>query len=211
MLDALLVMHLAGRSPDRGLAFAAELAALLGVENGDMEVCAQLSAALLAQDYEAFKGIGTKRSYSELGYAVPVQWLENAKVMCGRYTVSETKCAETRKIEVKSDGSFASQYTSIMMPLHNLLNAMVVPDVKITAKEIHTADHYVDVGCELVKFHARFIPQKGSDGKNLSFNKNGYILPKPDPIRASCSGFVRYSSPAEGEREVWITSPFDQL
>lgn len=194
ILDLLLTVHLGGRTPDQGLAFAAELAALLDVDSGDMEVCAQLAAALLTQDFEAFKCVGAKRPCSDLGYAVPEPWLERSRKMCGRYPVLETKRAElTARVAWR------------------IYFGWNTPDAQVTAQEVQTAGSYVDAGCELVRFHSEFIPQKDSNGADIPFKKDDYILPQPDPIRARRGGIVCYADPADGEREVWVISPFDRL
>lgn len=194
MLDLLLAAHLAGRGPGRGLAFAAELADLLEVRTEDLEVCSRLAAALLTQNFGAFKDTGAKRPYIDLGYAVPEPWLEGSRKMCGRYQMVETKRAELT--------------AQAALHIHFGWNT---PDTKETAQEVQAAGSYVDAGCELVRFHSEFLPRTNSSGADIPFNKDDYSLPQSDPIRALRSGIVCYAGPADGEREVWVISLFDRL
>lgn len=96
ILDMIVVIHLAGRTPRQWLEFTAGLAALLECHDEDLTVCAQLASALLEQDFEAFKCIQAKRSYSNLGYAVPKVWLEKTRVKCGSYRMSYHERAKVR-------------------------------------------------------------------------------------------------------------------
>lgn len=188
LLDMLLAVHCGERKPERGLAFVAELASLLGCDEDDLTVCAQLASALLTASFDSFRAIQAKRCYPQLSYAVPAKWLEKTSVRCGKpYQKVRAVPVTTKKKLIVAPWRFLTEEKSVSMK----------------AKEIAKFGTFAKKGTVLVRFEV--------DKASLPESDEPYDPPQASPIQAKQAGFIRYIINKDRTREAWVVSAFHPL